>query len=255
MDHTLPESLAAIRGGALNCRSAGLDLVKWTAILSMVADHLRYLWPSADGLFVVGRLAFPLFCLVIACHVSRAQPGALYTAANARYLSWMLAFSVLAEGPYRWLDNGSHTLNVMPTLTLGLLVAWGVKHPQPAARIVGLGSAGLALVFGDRLMYGLPGVLLPAACLMLWSRGRPGWLVPCLLAMGANLTNSWLWAHPWQPFSLLVLATAAMALPLGLRMLAYQGASIVPVGRWAYGFYPLHLMAIKALQYLDLPPS
>ncbi len=54
-------------------RLAGLDLVKWTAMLAMVADHLRFLWPDADGLFVIGRLAFPLFCLAIAVNVGRAR--------------------------------------------------------------------------------------------------------------------------------------------------------------------------------------
>jgi len=67
-------------------RSAGLDLVKWTAILTMVADHLRYLWPAADGLFVLGRLAFPLFCLAIAVNVGRGLPGQFATPGNARYL-------------------------------------------------------------------------------------------------------------------------------------------------------------------------
>ena len=52
-------------------RDAGLDLVKWLAMLSMLLDHLRYLWPDAYGLFVVGRLAFPLFCLGIAANVAR----------------------------------------------------------------------------------------------------------------------------------------------------------------------------------------
>ncbi|MGA4815839.1 TraX family protein [Pseudomonas aeruginosa] len=40
----------------------------------MVIDHLRYLWPEATAwLFVVGRFAFPLFCLGIAANVSRSH--------------------------------------------------------------------------------------------------------------------------------------------------------------------------------------
>ena len=52
-------------------RDAGLDLVKWLAMLSMLIDHLRYLWPDVYALFVIGRLAFPLFCLGIAANVVR----------------------------------------------------------------------------------------------------------------------------------------------------------------------------------------
>ena len=109
-------------------RNAGLDLLKWLAIASMVADHLRYLWPQAEWLFVAGRPAFVWFCLALAANVARTPVGALCTARNGRYLGWLLLFSVLSEGPYRWLDHGSPTLNVMPTLALGLLVAWGLHH-------------------------------------------------------------------------------------------------------------------------------
>ena len=92
-------------------RSAGLDLVKWMAMLTMVADHLRFLWPDADGLFVLGRLAFPLFCLAIAVNVGRSRGGALHTRGNLRYLGLMLVFTVLSEPAYRWLDSGSPTAN------------------------------------------------------------------------------------------------------------------------------------------------
>lgn len=71
-------------------RDTGLDLVKWLAMLSMLLDHLRYLWPDAYGLFVVGRLAFPLFCLGIAANVARTRPGELFSEGNARYLGWLM---------------------------------------------------------------------------------------------------------------------------------------------------------------------
>ncbi|HCH7771274.1 TPA: conjugal transfer protein TraX, partial [Pseudomonas aeruginosa] len=85
-------------------RDAGLDLIKWLAMLTMVIDHLRYLWPQAEGwLFFIGRLAFPLFCLGIAANVSRSRPGQLYTTGNARYLIWLGVFSVVSELPYHML--------------------------------------------------------------------------------------------------------------------------------------------------------
>lgn len=231
-------------------RSAGLDLVKWVAILTMVADHLRYLWPAADALFLVGRLAFPLFCLAIAVNVERSRSGALRTSGNARYLGWMLVFTLLSEAPYRWLDTGSQTFSVMPTLTLGLLVAWGVHHPLWLARLGGLAAAVLAALHSTQLMYGLPGVLLPAALLLASKQGGWRWLLPCLLALAGNLTNSWLSQHPLAPFTLLVLASAGLAIPLG-RWLSCQDRWAIPaVGRWGYAFYPLHLLAIKGLQGL-----
>jgi hypothetical protein len=224
--------------------------VKWVAILSMLGDHLRYLWPNADGLFVLGRLAFPLFCLAIAANVGRSLPGSFATSGNARYLGWLLVFSVLSEAPYRWLDNGSTTLNVIPTLTLGLLVAWGVQHPQPLARAGALLSVLLATLFSAQLMYGLPGVLLPAAWLLASRWGGGGWLLPCLLAVAGNFTNSWLREHPLAPMAVQVAASAALAVPLGAWLLRREAWRIWPVGRWGYAFYPLHLLAIKGLQAL-----
>lgn len=125
-------------------RDAGLDLVKWLAMLSMLIDHLRYLWPDAYGLFIIGRLAFPLFCLSIAANVTRTRPGELFSEGNARYLGWLLVFSLISELPYRELSPESATLNVMPTLLLGLLVAWGVHHADRNSLLLATGywSAG-----------------------------------------------------------------------------------------------------------------
>ncbi|MDH0648236.1 conjugal transfer protein TraX [Pseudomonas sp. GD03858] len=231
-------------------RSAGLDLLKWTAIVTMVADHLRYLWPAADGLFVLGRLAFPLFCLAIAVNVGRSRAGELFTPANARYLGWMLVFAVLSEAPYRWLDTGSLTFNVIPTLGLGLLVAWGVRHHQPLARVGGIGAVLLATVFSAKLMYGLPGVLLPGALLLARRRGGLCWGLAVLLAVAGNLSNGWLREHLLAPITLMALAVAALAVPVGVWLLRQDGWRVPPVGRWGYAFYPLHLLLIRLLQGL-----
>ncbi|MNO66636.1 TraX protein [compost metagenome] len=228
-------------------RSAGLDLVKWMAMLTMVADHLRFLWPAADGLFVIGRLAFPLFCLAIAVNVGRSTAGALCTAGNARYLGWLLLFAVLSEGPYRWLDSGSQTFSVMPTLALGLLLAWSVHHPQMAARALGLCTLVVATLFSARLMYGLAGVLLPTAWLVARSRGGAAWLLPGLAAMAGNLTNSWLREHLAAPITLLTVLAAVLSVPLGCLLLRRDDWQVPAVGRWGYLFYPVHLLAINAL--------
>lgn len=228
-------------------RSAGLDLVKWTAMLTMVADHLRFLWPDADGLFVLGRLAFPLFCLAIAVNVGRGRAEALYTRGNLRYVVLMLVFAGLSEPVYRWLDSGSPTFSVMPTTVLGLLVAWGVHHSLRSARVIGLASLLAGWLFSEQLMYGLAGVMLPGAWLMARSKGGAAWLLPCLLAMGGNLTNSWLREHLLAPITVLTLMAAASAIPLGWSLLRHEGWRVPAVGRWGYLFYPVHLLVIKGL--------
>ncbi|MDR0280832.1 MAG: conjugal transfer protein TraX [Paucimonas sp.] len=220
-------------------RSASLDLLKWLAIVAMVGDHLRYLWPEQEWLFVTGRVAFPWFCLAIAANVARSS------ALKPRYLYSFLLFSLLSELPYRWLDNGSQTLNVMPTLALGLLVAWGVQQRSRTTMSLALAALIVATLGSEWLMYGLPGVLLPAALLAALRDGRLFWLAG-LLAVAGNLTNSWLLQHPLQPVSLLVMFTAFLSVPLGLELLRRPWPGRVPaVGRWGWWFYPLHLALIK----------
>lgn len=230
-------------------RSASLDLLKWLAIVTMVADHLRFLWPEQHWLFVVGRLAFPFFCLAIAANVGRsACTGAVFAPSNVRYLGWMLVFSVVSEWPYRWLDNGSLTFNVMPTLTLGLLVAWGVHYQTRVAGLIALLAVGVAVLGHAALMYGLPGVLLPAALLVALRSGRGGWWLAGLLALAGNLTNDWILHNALQPIALAVLLTAFLSVPFGVQLLRRDlRVKVRPVGRWGYGFYPLHLVAIKLI--------
>ena len=57
----------------LKCRSSSLDLIKWLAMLTMVIDHLRLVWPEISNLFIPGRLSFPLFCVAIAANVARSK--------------------------------------------------------------------------------------------------------------------------------------------------------------------------------------
>lgn len=222
-------------------RSAGLDLVKWVAIVTMVADHVRFIWPAAQGLFIVGRFAFPLFCLAMAVNVARAGNS------NLRYLGWMLAFAILSEAPYRWLDPDSQTFSIIPTLSLGLLVAWGVQYQQAGLRLVGLAAVLLGAGYSERLMYGLPGVLLPAGWLLARRLGGLSWLLPCLLAVAGNLTNSWLREHLGAPMTVLTMAAAALAIPVGCLLLRVAHWPVPAVRRWGYLFYPVHLLLIKVL--------
>ncbi|OLS63567.1 TraX family protein [Pseudomonas putida] len=225
-------------------RSASLDLLKWLAIVTMIGDHLRYLWPEQDWLFVTGRLAFPFFCLALAANVARSA------VVRWRYLGWFVGFSLLSEVPYRWLDNGSMTLNVMPTLGLGLLIAWGVHLRTRATAAMAFLAAITATLASEWLMYGLPGVLLPAALLMALKDGRFAWLAG-FLAMAGNFTNSWLFEHPLAPVSVMVAGTAFMAVFVGLELLRREWPGrVLPVGRWGWWFYPVHLAAIKLFSLL-----
>ncbi|HHG4437083.1 TPA: TraX family protein [Pseudomonas aeruginosa] len=229
-------------------RDANLDLVKWLAMLSMLLDHLRYLWPDTHVLFVVGRLAFPMFCLAIAANVSRTRPGELFSEGNARYLGWMLLFSLLSELPYRLLSPESSTLSVMPTLMLGLLVAWGVHHRDRGSLLLAATSLVIAALLQQQLMYGLLGVALPASFLLAL-RSLHWWWLPAALAVLANGRNRWVVESGVTPETLPLFAMAGAAVVLGLALLRQpMSCKVWPVGRWGYWFYPGHLAAIYLMK-------
>ena len=232
-------------------RDKQLDLIKWLAMLTMLLDHLRLLWPDAHGLFIPGRLAFPLFCLAIAANVARSRPGQLLSEGNTRYLGWMLGFALISELVYRPVSPLG-TLNVMFTLLLGLLIAWGVQHRNAFSAGLALGASVVAAWLDTQLMYGLLGCLLPAALLLAIQRPGPVWLLPALLSVAMN-TRSSLWARAMDvdAYSPAVMGTAFIAPLVGLWLLraTFKG-NVWPVRHWAYWFYPVHLGVLQALRKL-----
>lgn len=137
----------------LSKRDGALDLLKWLALLCMLLDHLRYAGFSADWLYVPGRLAFPWFCLAMAANLARAGSRRM----EWRYLGWLMLFSAVSEIPYRLYIPEPDTLNVMPTLALGLLVARGWQDPSIMSRLLGVAVLVLAAMFPERLMFGFFG--------------------------------------------------------------------------------------------------
>ncbi|OWJ89908.1 conjugal transfer protein TraX [Pseudomonas sp. A46] len=231
-------------------RSSSLDLIKWLAMLTMLVDHLRYLWSDADWLFIVGRMAFPLFCLGIAANVARTRPGDLFNDGNVRYLGWLMFFSMVSELPYRLLTPLSGTLNVMPTLMLGLLVAWGVYYRDRTGALLATAALLVAAILHARLMYGAVGVLLPAALLLAIKRSGWWWLLPSTVAVLSNSRNRWLADAGLDPETVAILGTAFATPLLGLWLLRREvELQIWPVRRWGYFFYPGHLAALQALRF------
>ncbi|HEJ9827527.1 TPA: TraX family protein [Pseudomonas aeruginosa] len=238
------ESAAQQVGG----RNAGLDLIKWLAIGTMVIDHLRYLWPAAEWLFLIGRAAFPLFSLAIAVNVLRTRPGELFTDSNTRYLSWLVVFSVLSELPFQWLATSTTTMSIMPTLAFGLLVAWGAHHRSRDAYVIALVTLGLSAFLHEHIMYGVAGVLLPAGFVIALQAKRFWYLLPALLAVAANTRNRWM-GDMTEVFAWLIAIASFSAALFGQWLVNKSIARrIWPVSWWGYWFYPGHLAAIGVIK-------
>lgn len=232
-------------------RHTGQDLIKWIALVTMVLDHMRLAWPATADLFVLGRLSFPLFCLAVAINVSRNPQGELFTRSNGRYLALLVLFAALSEVPYR-LVGTSGTFNVLVSLALGLMVAWGVQHRTFQSLII----AGAAIVAGyllsEPLMYGFYGVLLPAALVLAIKRPERFVMLPVALCVVINLRTDLLErAAQLEPFAILALSTAALAPLLGLALFrAHLPFKVLPVTQWSYWFYPGHLLALSGIRQL-----
>ncbi|MDT3713679.1 TraX family protein [Pseudomonas soli] len=232
-------------------RHTGQDLIKWIALITMVFDHMRLAWPATSDLFVLGRLSFPLFCLAIAINVSRNQAGELFTRSNSRYLALLVLFAALSEVPYR-LVSTSGTFNVLVTLTLGLLIAWGVQHRTLASMVLAGGAILAAYLLSGPLMFGFYGVFVPAALVLAIKRPELFALLPVALCVAAN-SRAGLFeqAAQLEPFAILALLTAALAPLLGLSLYwAPLPFKVLPVTQWSYWFYPGHLVAVLGIRTL-----
>lgn len=231
-------------------RDGALDLLKWLALLSMLLDHLRYVGWNLDFLYVPGRLAFPWFCLAMATNLARAGVIGNDAPGQWRYLFRLLVFSLISEVPYRLYIPDPDTLNVLPTLTLGLLVARGWQRRSGLALWLGGIALSLAGLFYERLMFGLSGVLLPLALLLVIRRPWYLGLLPGVVCLAANQWQT-LFPAAWQgnQVATLGIAVCLLAPLLGLLLLRLRrDCSPVPMRRWAYLLYPAHFFVLLALR-------
>ena len=162
---------------------------------------------------------------------------------SGRYLGWLLLFSVISEVPYRMFIDDADTLNVLPTLALGLLVARGWQQKTLFDRGLALIAVVIAGVFSAHLMFGFFGVLLPLAMLLVFSRPWYFSVLPGLVCVAAN---------QWQVLlnsdtlvAKLGLAACLIAPWAGLFLLRHvKNASPPAMRRWAYSLYPLHFLLL-----------
>lgn len=231
----------------LTQRDGALDLLKWLALLCMVLDHLRYVGYSADWLYVPGRLAFPWFCLAMAANLARTP---VTTSGQWRYLGWLALFSAVSEMPYRLFLPNPDTLNVLPTLALGLLVVRGWQVHSLQARLLAVAALLVAVLFASRLMFGFFGVLLPLAMLLVIRRPWYFALLPGVVCLAANQWQVLYYSiRLGNHVALAAVATCLIAPWSGLFLLRHaRGVKPPPMRRWAYALYPVHFLALLALR-------
>lgn len=206
--------------------SSAREVLKWLAVILMTCDHVAKIIYDGyvPGLSEAGRVAFPLFALVMAYNL--AQPVADVLKSARRLALWgLIAQPVYALAFGYWLP-----VNILLTFALCAAVIWLADQ----RRWIGLALAAAILpLFVDYQWAGVGFVLL-AWCAFKWRQIWP--LVP---AFGAIC---WFNGNLW--------ALAAIPVALGLSRVAWP----VPRGRWAfYGYYVAHLACIGLLASILRP--
>lgn len=198
------------------------EALKWLALAAMTADHANtfLLGNAYPALYALGRVAFPMFALVLASNLAR--PGIDL----GRICRRLLAFGVVAAFPFALLGH-SFPLNVMFSFAVATLAIALWSRGQRAVSSIVLALAGFVVD------YHWPGLLLIVAA---WAYFRTGRATAAVAILGALASLAWPNGNLW----------ALAALPVVL--LAEAAALHVPRLRWAfYAYYPAHLVALALL--------
>lgn len=200
--------------------SSAIEALKWLALLSMTGDHVAKVLCGGylPGVSELGRLAFPLFALVMACNLSR--PGADLARSIRRLGLWGLVaqpLHALAFGA--WLP-----LNILLTFTVAALAVFALARNRPLLLLL---AAGVLPAVVDYQWAGVGFVVLGWIAF----RHRAWWLL--LIGFAAVC---WANHNGW----------ALLAIPVAWALARVQWR--IPRWRWAfYGYYVGHLAVLVLL--------
>ena len=218
------------------------EALKMIACVTMLIDHIGAVFVPGYGLRIIGRIAFPIYCFLLAEGMARTR--------NVKRYGIRLAIgAALSELPYELLFYGSVSLgyqSVMVTLLIGyLMILWMRKTVMMKFIPV------IVCVFAAELLgtdYGGMGVAMIA--LFALTRERPDrlWLqvftcaALCWIIGGAG----WQVGPVYVPLQIFgVLAMVPIALYSGGK--ATNSKAI----QWVfYLFYPVHLAVLLVIAWL-----
>ncbi len=238
------------RSGAVADRFSGapLDFIKTAAALLMLGDHVNtvLLGSSVPLLWRMGRIAFPLFCVVLVAHLMRGIDARRYVAALlVLAIPTQPIFSAAFLG-----DLGS----IFFTLAAGAALAAGLVQSRPWAQHAVLGLA-TAVVFAWPLRartgvdFGLAGMMLPSALMLtlVQSRLHAVWLAALLFGLNAEARRG-----PDETW-LSGMAVDALFAGLGAFVIMLCAARLRGSPRFLPRFalqifYPGHLLALVGLR-------
>ncbi len=226
--YVLPERSRRLSGSALKLIAVITMLIDHSSIcfaplLGSPALHLfRYRVTPYLALRFVGRLAFPIFCFLLA-------EGFRHTRSKPRYALNLLIFALLSELPYNLFNSGAlrhPTQNVFFTLLLGYLAIWALDAFRQTTwkQLLSVGAL-FALAWLLKADYGWAGFLFILLMALLGE-------FPVVQALACSSTI------PWH------VGVGLAFLPIN----CYSGKRGFIRSGWLkyafYAFYPLHLLLL-----------
>ena len=270
--------------------SFNLELLKLIAIFTMVVDHVHYIWfrDSSHLAYLVGLLAFPLFCLMLTYNYM------FHSSNKKRMLKRLFIFIFISQIPYEWAFGLTWSWEAAYQWGVSFVSWFGggafeVPAVRPGFNIFVTLFLGLALVylietytsrFTKPIMFGLCCALLSIEYMIkieyewIFAQGISiGWLMPSLVldagiagiammpALYLLFHNHWLLASPFLCTSLIILDKSSAWVSIGILVLAYFShkvpwtfSSMRRHKYFFYFFYPGHLAFIKLVFVTILKP-
>jgi len=205
------------------------------AMALMLTDHLRFVLPDAELILcAVGRLAFPLFAFMI-------SEGIAHTKNIKKYLLRLLLLAVISEIPfdlmlYKTAFSPEHQ-NVIWTFLIAVIAVVCCKRYSARSPRFFIPAAAVLIAELSRFDYGGLGVL---TVFLFCSVGREDRL---RLSIGFILIN----AACAALYSAWIQLLAVLSLPLVFMYKGERGADGRLIRLCFYGFYPVHMLILRAL--------
>ena len=219
--------------------------LKLIAVCTMFIDHMGdTLFPGVMWLRCIGRVAFPIFCFLIA-------EGCVHTHDRKKYALRLLVFAVLSEIPFNLMTGRAvwnpYDQNVLWTLLAGAAVCWimdGALKRRTAPAFVLTGAAMVAAFWLLEVFctdYGGWGMLLVA--MFYGVRRAPYGQAAKMAAQAVGL--AFFCFGVMGGVSIELWALAALV-PVWLYN-GQRGFSHKAVQYGFYAFYPLHILILSLI--------
>lgn len=223
------------------------------AMLFMLCDHLwATLFPAAEWLTCIGRLAFPIFAFMIA-------EGYSHTSNLRRYVLRILIFAAISEVPFDLFYGGSvfypFHQNVLWTFLIALLSIILIEKAQKRKnRVLGWVLTAfivlLSFAVGTLAMVDYFGAGVLTVLVFYFFRKRKWW---CFAAQLICLAVINIWILEGLYYTITIAGHEFQIVQQGFALLSLipiwlykgeQGHRSKPFKYFCYGFYPIHLIVL-----------